>query len=1625
MPIAVRSLVLLLQTPLLFIEAAVGFEPQCVFGKRSQPPGSKNVYKIGVLANRGVDKAIQEFNETFATYLTTMVGPTFDPPVSFEMEPVTFGTVSAIDKFEQGFDFMFANPSVFSCVESEVGATSLLTFISRRVVKKEAHLLTKFGGVVVARSDNDEVNSLRDVPGKIVGTISISGLGSGQMQFRELQKLGIHHLQDVKQLLFMGNQGKIVKAVLDGSIDVGFVRTDQLERYIDSETGELLNLTRVKVIGEQSGLESDGKPFPFPASTPLYPEWAFGAVRAPPDIVVSAVQKELYQMAQHASIVPTLETCYISRNCTEDICRDECFWVLDKSTFPNCDTTRDLAHFAWATMAAGKYGGWRISLPYMDLRNMQEATGFIEPSTTDRNARCVRSSEIADAVVCPPDHLKKTNEEIKSGCADAGLDCYGFQCLCSPCAKIVEEDDGNSLPDHYFYPIVIVPSVLVFVILAALFHERRKHRKNFLWRVKPEELEFSDPPRILGRGTFGVVLLAEYRGTMVAVKRILPPKDTERSASAMATASGQGFKSHQGLKSSIITEKRGVFFGQLENVGDEDNGVAVGYEVPVDIEVGFSSPRKLKTGEDGAVKSVKWNLVDVEKKRTKEGRRSIFDFGGLSSTRDGSKAKESGVSSSSGSRSGSNNFRKRLRGSEYKELQRQFVDEMRSVSRLRHPSITTVLGAVIEHKSSEPMLVMEHMELGSLYDLLHNDSMIIEGDILLPILRDVSSGLRFLHAASICHADLKSANVLVDSKFRAKVTDFGFSQKKWFSKSNQAAGTPYFMAPELLRGESTNSTASDVFSFGVVLFEVFARAHPYEDEPFDDILDKVADPKIQKRPEIDHDKFPKEMIEMMKACWKNDPQERPSSEDIDVRLRMLDADTVQPEKNVSGRRDMKEARTEALLLELFPAHVSKALREGKKVEPESFECVTVCFLDIVGYTEISSKLTPLKVSNLLDRLYTKLDGLSKTHNVFKVETIGDAFMAVTNLAVPQPEHARIMAFFVLDAVEAAGSILVDNDNPALGYVSLRVGMHSGPVVAHVVGTRTPRYSIIGDTVNTASRMESSSRPRQIHMSEDAASLLNQQAPDFIIKCRGIIPIKGKGHLKTYFLLRSMDESWGGGSSSTDAMTGDISNPISTSSMTMTSTKLDSSSTQRLVNWNVNLILRLLKQIVAHRQSAGGIPIIPKSNKSSTFAEEQSPLPNSLFDELKEIIEMPKTLDKKAVKHEQFPIESITLPAEVVSQVKAFVSTIACTYRDNAFHSFEHASHVVISVVKLMSQVVAPTELDGGHDAKDIKTMHKFSYGIASDPLTQLAIVISALVHDVDHPGVPNATLVQEKSALALRYSMKSVAEQNSIDISWSLLLQDSYKELRQTIYTNQEEYTRFRALLVNAVMATDIMDKDLKVLRNQRWSNAFDGATTTTTTTTTTPSSSSLNHYRNANSKSCSDRKATIVMEHMIQVSDVAHTCEHWTVYRKWNERYFVECCHAYRQGRAEHDPADDWYPSELGFLDFYVIPLAQKLQACGVFGPLGEAYLSTARRNRQQWEACGQQVVEEMVERYRLNYESNNNNNNANNSLGSTSSSSASDHDDNEDAAEQASDPEVFQQEPPMEATPREQFFT
>jgi len=147
----------------------------------------------------------------------------------------------------------------------------------------------------------------------------------------------------------------------------------------------------------------------------------------------------------------------------------------------------------------------------------------------------------------------------------------------------------------------------------------------------------------------------------------------------------------------------------------------------------------------------------------------------------------------------------------------------------------------------------------------------------------------------------------------------------------------------------------------------------------------------------------------------------------------------------------------------------------------------------------------------------------------------------------------------------------------------------------------------------------------------------------------------------------------------------------------------------------------------------------------------------------------------------------------------------------------------MSVTKLLSRIVAYSSNENTNDANKsvAQTLSENTFGITSDPLTQFACVLSALMHDADHQGVPNSQLIAEGVDIASYYKNKSVAEQNSVDLAWHHLMDDNFAALRATIYANEDEMQRFRQLVVNSVMATDIMDKDLKDLRNNRWEKAF------------------------------------------------------------------------------------------------------------------------------------------------------------------------------------------------------------
>merc|ERR1711957_668642 len=305
-------------------------------------------------------------------------------------------------------------------------------------------------------------------------------------------------------------------------------------------------------------------------------------------------------------------------------------------------------------------------------------------------------------------------------------------------------------------------------------------------------------------------------------------------------------------------------------------------------------------------------------------------------------------------------------------------------------------------------------------------------------------------------------------------------------------------------------------------------------------------------------------------------------------------------------------------------------------------------------------------------------------------------------------------------------------------------------------------------------------------------------------------------------------------------------------------------------------------------------------------------------------------------------EKIKLDSKVGTQLRDYITQIASFYHgDNGFHNFQHASHVTMSTLKLLSRVAT-------QDCETEEEYFKTTFGISSDPLTKFAIVFSALIHDVDHQGVTNFQLAKERDPMALIYENKSVLEQHSLDLAWSLLSESTFKDLRECIYATQGEYNRFRQLSVNCVLATDIFDKEMKSFRDSRWEKAFKPSHEDSITRS--------QNYDDWN------RKATITIECIIQASDVAHTMQHWMVYQRWNKCLFDEMYTAYKNGRSDKDPALGWYEGELWFFDNYIIPLATKLQECEVFGVTCDEFLDFANENRREWSVKGRDIVAQML---------------------------------------------------------------
>jgi class 3 adenylate cyclase len=616
-----------------------------------------------------------------------------------------------------------------------------------------------------------------------------------------------------------------------------------------------------------------------------------------------------------------------------------------------------------------------------------------------------------------------------------------------------------------------------------------------------------------------------------------------------------------------------------------------------------------------------------------------------------------------------------------------------------------------------------------------------------------------------------------------------------------------------------------------------------------------------------------------------------------------------------------------------------------------FPSCTVIFIDIANFTPWCSEREPSQVFALLEALYREFDIIAEQVGVFKVETIGDSYVAVAGLPTPRPDHAGVMATFGNQCLERMEELVKELEvtlGPSTGDLRARCGVHSGPVTAGVLRGTKARFQLFGDTVNTASRLQSAGLPGRMHVSQQTAMLLtNTDQSDWVVPRHDRVSLKGKGCLQTYWLdppserLELPVNSFAGakrrGSNNDDSIA-EVSHRR-----------------ERLIKWNVQTLSGLLETLrhcrslssSATQRAVAGAAIAP--SPQSTDRKRQT-----VIDEMTEIIALPP-FDPRI--HAVDRISTHRLSSAVKEQLHTYVSDIASLYRNVPFHNFEHASHVIMSATKLMSRIVSPegvnplTSWDKDkrqHKIAIARQIHDMTYGLSSDALMQFSVVFSALIHDVDHTGLSNQELVNTSAAVAEKYRNKCVAEQNSVDIAWNLLMQDRFADLRAAICTNDTEMSRFRELMVDAVLATDIADKELGTLRKSRWNDAF-----------SKHEAGSGEQAMPMGTVVDTDRKATIVFEHIIQASDVSHTMQHWHTYQKYNARLFEERYVAFRRGVAgEKPPWEGWYSGELWFFDNYIIPLAQKLHDCGVFGVSYDEYINYAQENRSEWERKGEEIV-------------------------------------------------------------------
>ncbi|KAF6778401.1 hypothetical protein AHF37_01998 [Paragonimus kellicotti] len=419
-------------------------------------------------------------------------------------------------------------------------------------------------------------------------------------------------------------------------------------------------------------------------------------------------------------------------------------------------------------------------------------------------------------------------------------------------------------------------------------------------------------------------------------------------------------------------------------------------------------------------------------------------------------------------------------------LKSKFLDAIRSLREIRHENVNSVIGCYVDISSL--CIVFDHCSRGCLKSIIQKESITLDWEFKLSLITDIVKGMRHLHSSTVKkHGWLKSTNCCVDGRWVVKITDYGLPELYSIYGESRKVDDKELLwtAPEHLRESPLvymGSQKGDVYSFSIIMQEIITRSAPYSMLQLTprEILAKLRKPPPLCRPKVSQSEAPPAYLEFMKRAWAENPVMRPSFEEI------------------------------------YQQVVAETLMSGKPVEPESFDEVTIYFSDIVGFTTISALSTPLQVVDLLNDLYTMFDSTIDYYDVYKVETIGDAYMVVSGLPTRNGRlHAGETATMALDLLSQCGTFVIRH-MPSMP-LRLRIGLHSGSCVAGVVGLTMPRYCLFGDTVNTASRMESTGAAFRIHVSPTTKEILDELG-GYHLELRGKVELKGKGKVDSFWLV---------------------------------------------------------------------------------------------------------------------------------------------------------------------------------------------------------------------------------------------------------------------------------------------------------------------------------------------------------------------------------------------------------------------------------------------------------------------------------------------------------------------------